>query len=122
MNKDYILRLIESAVKIFAKVVMNKEQEEFKNIDIEAMNEKDILPILLKRLTLEGQYNKAENILFEEMEKNPCEDIANIGKKFYNELLLKSDEELLKEKFSREEIYKGIGDLQSMLDTNNYIS
>jgi hypothetical protein len=114
MTNDYILKIIDSAAKIIAKVFLNKEQKEIQNINIEAMNEKDILPILLKRLTLEGKYNKAENILFEEMRKNPCEDIVNIGVEFYNGLLLKSDEELIKQNFSRKEIYQGLDDLKRL--------
>jgi hypothetical protein len=109
MTNDYILRLIESVGAIF-----KKQKKESEVLSIEAMDEKDILPIILKRLTLEGKYNKAENILFEEMEKNPCEEIESIGKEFYKTLLLKSEEDFAKGNFSKDEVVQGLEDLQKL--------
>lgn len=114
MNNDYILRIAESIGKLAAKVFLNKEGKEFENINIESMSEKDILPILLKRLVLQGKYNEAENILFEELYKNPSKDLIIIGKYFYDMLLLKSDEELVKANFSREEIFQGLKDIEKL--------
>ncbi|AGK96299.1 DUF6483 family protein [Clostridium pasteurianum] len=115
MNDDYILRIAESMGKAAGKLIFNKDQEEAESINIEAMNEKDILCILLKKLFIEGKYDKAENILFEQMERTPSQDIVNIGKEFYNQLLLKSDEELTKGKFSKKEIFQGLDDLKRAL-------
>lgn len=114
MNDDYILRLIESAVKTAGKLIFNKENDDIDTISIEAMDEKDILKIVLKRLMMECKYDKAENILFDQMEKTPSRDIVLIGEGFYNELSVKSDEELVKGNFSREEIFQGLEDLRSM--------
>lgn len=36
----------------------------------------------------------------------------NIGKEFYSQLFLKSNEELTKGNFSRKEIFQGLDDLQ----------
>lgn len=116
MNDDYMLRIVQSFGTAMAKLLLNKDNKEFENIDIEAMDPRDILPIILKKLTLEGNYDKAENILFEAAQKNPSVDIYNIGKEFYNELLLKSDEELAKGNFSRMEIFQGLDDLQIMIE------
>lgn len=116
MIDDYMLKVAGLAGAAAAKLLFNKDKDEFEKMDIEAMSGKDILALILKKLTLEGKYDKAEDILFEEIEKNPCEEIADIGKEFYNKLLLKSDEELAKGNFSRIEVLQGLGDLQSMVN------
>lgn len=38
--------------------------------------------------------------------------LIKIGKDFYNMLLLKSDEDLTKANFSREEIFQGLNDMK----------
>lgn len=116
MNKDYILRLAEAIGKLSAKLLLNKEQEEFENINLNSISGKEIFPILLKKYILEGKYNEAENILFEELRKNPCKDLVDIGKDFYNMLLSKSDEELIKANFSREEVFQGLKDIEKFTD------
>ncbi|AZV56632.1 MULTISPECIES: DUF6483 family protein [Clostridium] len=112
MNDDYILRIIESIGEFAGKVLFNKQSKEFKNIDVQSMTIQDVLPILLKKLVFQGKYNEAENLLFEELEKNPSNDLIKIGKDFYNILLLKSDEDLTKANFSREEIFQGLNDMK----------
>lgn len=121
MNDDYILRIIESAVKTAGKLIFNKENDDIDTISIEAMDEKDILKIVLNRLVVECKYDKAENILFEQMEKTPSRYILNIGIEFYNKLLVKSDEELLKGNFSKEEILQGLNDLKSIIVENKTV-
>lgn len=115
MPDDYILKIARLAGNIAAKLIFKKEQSDIEKIDIEGMTEIDILPILLKRLSLQRKYNEAENILFEEMERNPSQNILEIGNEFYNNLLLKSDEELSKGKFTRKEIYDGMKELKEMV-------
>ncbi|WP_406542450.1 DUF6483 family protein [Clostridium ljungdahlii] len=92
--------------------MFNKQSKEFKNIDVQSMTIQDVLPILLKKLIFQGKYNEAENLLFEELKKNPSDDLIKIGKDFYNMLLLKSDEDLTKANFSREEIFQGLNDMK----------
>ncbi|OAA90360.1 DUF6483 family protein [Clostridium ljungdahlii] len=112
MNDDYILRIIESIGKFAGKVLFNKQSKEFENINVQSMTTQDVLPILLKKLVFQGKYNEAENLLFEELKKNPSNDLIKIGKDFYNILLLKSDEDLTKANFSREEIFQGLNDMK----------
>ncbi len=112
MTNDYILRIIESIGKIAAKTRLNNKQKEFENISIDAMTGKDILPILLKRFVLQGKYNEAENILFEEIDKNPSNDLIDIGNDFYNLLLQKTDEQLALGNFSRQEILQGMEEIK----------
>ncbi|WP_461612056.1 DUF6483 family protein [Clostridium sp. Marseille-QA1073] len=116
MNNDYILRLAEDLGKFAAKVLLDKDQEEYGNINLSSLSSEEILQILLKKLVLEGKYNEAENVLFEELNKNPSDDLVNIGKDFYNDLLSKSDEELIKGDFSREEVLQGLKDIEKFIE------
>ncbi|WP_343216344.1 DUF6483 family protein [Clostridium simiarum] len=54
-------------------------------------------------------------MLFEKLHKNPSKDLVNIGKGFYNMLLLKSDEELIKADFSRKEVFQGLRDIEKFI-------
>jgi hypothetical protein len=116
LNDDYILRIVESIGRFAGEILSNKQDKEFQNIYVQSMSVQDLLPILLKQLVLQGKYNKAENILFEELSKNPSNDLLDIGKNFYNVLLSKSDEELDKANFSREEIFQGLNDMKKFID------
>lgn len=118
MKDDYILKIAEAIGKFSAKIFLNKDRNEFENINLNSVSGEEILPIILKKLVLEGKYNEAENMLFEEMHKNPSNDLVNIGKDFYSMLLSKSDEELVKASFSREEIYQGMKDMEKLVDTH----
>lgn len=114
MSDDYVLRIIKSIGEAAAKVFKKENVKELKNIDINSMSKNDILPVLLKHLVLQGKYNEAENILFEELNKNPSNNLINIGKDFYSMLNSKSDEELTKAHFSREEISQGLNDMKKI--------
>lgn len=118
-NNDYILRLIQSTTKFLAKVALNKESKEVEDISFEALSGQDILPILVKRLIYECKYNEAENIIFDELDKNPSEGIYEIAKSFYSSLLAKSDEELEKANFPRDEVYLGLSDLEKIISLNS---
>ena len=65
-----IEEIIKGIAKMAAKILLNKEEKESVKIELDQMSSTDIIPILLKRLVYEGKYNKAENILFEELNKN----------------------------------------------------
>lgn len=115
INDDYILRLTESVGKFAAKILFHKEPEEMESIALDSISRENIIPILVKRLTYDGKYNEAENIIFEELNKNPSEEIYDIAKMFYNTLLAKSDQELEKANFSREEVYLGLSDVERII-------
>lgn len=109
-----IERLINELAKNIAKTMMNKKEEGSEKINLNNIGSGNILQIILKRLINDGDYNKAENILFEGITKNNSLEIYQIAIDFYNILLEKSDEELEKGNFTREEIYQGIEDVKSI--------
>lgn len=111
-----IENLIKELSKNVAKTVLHKKEESSEKINLGDIGSDDILEIILKRLVNDGDYNKAENILFEEISKNNSPEIYQIALDFYSSLLEKSDEELEKGKFTREEVYQGLQDLKNIYE------
>ena len=68
---------------------MQKEEDNNEIINLDEVDSSDYIWILLKSLVLKHEYNKAENILFEEIKKN----------------------KLKNGNFSREEIFQGLKDV-----------
>lgn len=107
-----IEKLIEELGKSIGKTILNKKEESSKKINIDQMSSTDIFKIIFNKLFREGNYNKAEDLIFDELKKNNSSEVYEIAIEFYNSLLKKTDEELNKRNFSREEIYKGLEDIQ----------
>lgn len=107
-----IERLTKDIGKMCAKIFFNKEEKSSDKVDINQMSSTDIFQIFLRRLYYEENYNKAENLIFDELQKNNSTEIHIIATDFYNLLLKKSDEELRRSNFSREEIYQGLEDIK----------
>ena len=70
--------------------------------NLENNGSSEILRIIIKSLLVKKEYNKAENILFEEIEKDKSEGNYKVAIDFYEELLTKSDEDLRENNFSKE--------------------
>lgn len=63
---------------------------------------------------MKKEYNRAENILFEEIEKNKSDQMYKIALDFYETLSEKSNEELLSGNFSKDEIFQGLKDIEAI--------
>ncbi|MBU3196691.1 hypothetical protein KPL26_08380 [Clostridium algidicarnis] len=111
-----IEKLIKQLGKALASMVMQEEVTMYENIDFGNVNSLTILPITLKNLILKGEYNKAENVLFNEVTKHPSKEVYSIAEDFYNILLSKSDDELIKNNFSKCEIYQGLKDIKNIIE------
>ncbi|ACQ53332.1 hypothetical protein G8E05_14090 [Clostridium botulinum] len=103
-----IKKSIDDLGKLFGKTILEND----KNIDTEKIGSTDLFKIILNKLFHEGNYDKAEDLIFEELEKNDSPEVYEIAVEFYNALLQKSDEELNENNFSREEIYQGLYDIK----------
>jgi len=83
---------------------------------IETLSNYD-LPVYIKQKLIRyyeitGQYSKADNIIFEIIcEKKP--EVYIQANEFYNNILLKSDEELNKGDFSKEEVRDSLSEIKS---------
>lgn len=107
-----IEKLIEELGKSFGEAIFNKREESSVRININQISGTDIFKLILKKLVYERNYNKAEDLIFDELEKNNSPETYEITVEFYNMLLKKSDEELNKSNFPREEIYQGLQDIK----------
>lgn len=79
----------------------------------------DIFWITLRGLISKGKIDEAEDMLFREAEKNPSMEIYEIGEKMYRLLDKKSEEELKKYNFSKEEIDLGLKDLKKLIENKS---
>ncbi|AVQ39180.1 hypothetical protein C7M56_10990 [Clostridium botulinum] len=103
-----IKKSIDDLGKLFGKTILEND----KNIDTERIGSTDLFKIILNKLFYEGNYDKAEDLIFEELEKNDSPEVYEIAVEFYNALLKKSDEELNEGNFARDEIYQGLDDIE----------
>lgn len=106
-----IEELINELVKNTGKSLLQKEEDNNEIINLDEVDSSGYIWILLKSLVLKHEYNKAENILFEEIKKNKSEKIYKIALDFYDLLMDQSDDKLKNGNFSREEIFQGLKDV-----------
>lgn len=106
-----IEELINELAKNTGKSLLQKEEDNNEIINLDEVDSSDYIRILLKSLVLKHEYNKAENILFEEIKKNKSEKIYKIALDFYDLLMDQSDDKLKNGNFSREEIFQGLKDV-----------
>lgn len=106
-----IEKLIRDFGKNIAKAALNKKESSEQTI-LDCIGSSDIIKIILNRLVNDGEYNKAENMLFEVIEKDKSQELYNVAVDFYNLLLEKNDEELERGGFSRKEVYQGLKDIK----------
>lgn len=107
-----IEKLINELARNFGKALVKKEDDNMQVMNLEDTGSSEILRIILKSLIVKKEYNKAENFLFEEIEKDKSEANYKVAVDFYEELLTKSDEDLIENNFSREEVLQGLRDLE----------
>ena len=106
-----IEELINELAKNTGKSLLQKEEDNNEIINLDEADSSDYIRILVKSLVLKHEYNKAENILFEEIKKNKSEKIYKIALDFYDLLMDQSDDKLKNGNFSREEIFQGLKDV-----------
>ena len=118
-EKDYILRLIKSCTQLAATIVTGKNVMESlvgKQKNNISISESEMLSIMINKYIEEGEINKAENMLFQEIEK--CKSASNLETAllFYEELGRWNEEELKKCNFSKREILEGIEDVKKLYE------
>ena len=107
----YFIEGVFELAKNTGKSLLQKEEDNNEIINLDEADSSDYIRILLKSLVLKHEYNKAENILFEEIKKNKSEKIYKIALDFYDLLMDQSDDKLKNGNFSREEIFQGLKDV-----------
>ena len=117
-----IEELINELAKNTGKSLLQKEEDNNEIINLDEADSSDYIRILLKSLVLKHEYNKAENILFEEIKKNKSEKIYKIALNFYDLLMDQSDDKLKNGNFSREEIFQGLKDVNIIFNKESLIT
>jgi len=104
---------------ILAEFIKNEQYSTVKVVEIENCITEAIRPeYRVKLLVLSfyekiAKYGKAEDVLYELLEeKQYSSEIVNVGMDFYNKLLLKSDDELIKGNLPRDEIIDSLKKLK----------
>jgi len=114
-----IEKLIEELGRAIGKLIFNKKETSSENINIKEMSSTDIFKILYNKLFHMGNYNKAEDMIFDELQKNNSPEVYKVAIEFYDSLFKKSDEDLNKNNFSRDEIHQGLNDLQKYINSQS---
>lgn len=116
LENDYIIKQINMAINFLASVLFKKDTTEYHNIKDEKGNVTYIgrTVLNLRQLADEGKINEAEDLLFNEIEKNPKIDLLEAAIDFYGYLNEKDDSFLEKNNFSRQEIFEGLQDVQKI--------
>ena len=111
-EKDYIMRLIHGIALVLARLLLGRQMENEGEIaTILDKQEKEQNDLLL-RMVDEGKINRAEERLFDLLEKASWDDRhkAAVAICFYSHVNDKDDEFLEKADFTREEIMEGLED------------
>ena len=97
-ENDYILKQIEMSTKFLAKLIFGKESPEYKLQYDEIANAKpiDLLCLTLRRMIDEGEINEAENLLYENIEREARAEYLEIAIDFYDRLSKLSADRLVR--------------------------
>ncbi len=116
---DWMMRQIEMMTRFVANVVFGKKESEVRyeivgNIDdSDSLTGTDILHLELMKLIRQGEYCKAEDMLFDNLEYS--DKYIELASDFYQRLNSLSDEQLELGGFSRDEIYDGYIEIMALL-------
>lgn len=117
-NNDYILRQIELLGK-GVRVMLGKQEagdEEEMIAEDGRLSGEIFLLHRLRALLYEGRVNEAENLLFENLERQMNPAYFATAVTFYSEVQRLSDGELAEAGFSRAEIAEGLADVRRLYD------
>ena len=116
MSNDWFIRQCEIVGKALGCMLFNRQYEE----DMLELDEngnvsgENLLFYTLKKRVKEGDINGAENLLFEEIEKEKSPQYLQTALDFYQMLTELNDARLASCCFSRAEIYDGIAQVMKL--------
>lgn len=121
IKKDWMERQIEAISNTVAailfgkdkvKAILNMDEEE----DAVADMEEDILDRMVKKDLINGDINKAENLVFNSIDAKKRNRRLMIALEFFNEVYSYDDKKLEQANYSKEEIEEGIKHLRELYD------
>jgi hypothetical protein len=114
ITRDYLMEEAEKLTKLIAAVVFQKHLEEEQSGVEYGISQDAMLLGDLRRMTLAGKINEAENLLFERLFADPTSHNFSVAGIFYEELSQLTDEELNLAAFSRQEIIEGLHSIERL--------
>ena len=109
-EKDYIMRMIREVSRVLFPIIFGKR---YAQVELEIRNKYETAGTpqnALKDLVDQGQIDKAENMLLEDIDYSRKEDIAS-AVVFYQYLGEKPDSLLEQHNFSRQEVLDGLNNI-----------
>lgn len=115
-ENDYIMKQIEMSTKFLAKLIFGKESPEYKLQYEETGNagQADLLWLKLRQMIADGEINKAENLLYENIEREQSAENLEIAIDFYDSLGKLDDDVLDECDFARIEILEGLENVKKI--------
>jgi len=111
-QQDWIKRQIKILADAIAMIIFRKAEISYEIQDEANHSETDKLFIRLNKMLDDGNFNEAEDLLFEAINPNDT-DYLLLAVDFYQRLNDKSDDELELCGFSRSEIEDGLNEITS---------
>lgn len=109
-EKDYIMRMIKEVVVVLARLVFNKPGPMYELPEENCFTAVDDLYVRLLNMADSGHINEAENLLYEEMEREN-QKYLEMGIGFYYHINEYEDDFLISNHYTREEIEFGLEQL-----------
>ncbi len=109
-KNDFVMRQIRDMVHMLAKIVLGRDTIEYEDNEDMKFSEMSHIYTDLIRMVDEGKINEAENLLFDEINKDENKSFE-MALRFYDYLNSLSDVYLEENNYSREEVKEGVQNL-----------
>lgn len=112
-EEDWMMRQVENMVNFLTAMALKKKSSKYQVLNNDSSKDTDTLHLKLIELISSGKINEAENLLFENIDKNN-KRYLEVAIDFYSRLNDLDNKTLEKDGFSREEIEEGLKDIAEM--------
>lgn len=109
-KNDFVMRQIRDMVRMLAKIVLGRDTIKYEDNEDMKFSEMSHIYTDLIRMVDEGKINEAENLLFDEINKDENKSFE-MALRFYDYLNSLSDVYLEENNYSREEVKEGVQNL-----------
>lgn len=117
-EQDYIMRMIKGETAALARIIFRKTSPQYELPEENKYTAADDLYARLMRMADAGEINKAENMLYQEMDQGD-QTYLEMGIGFYEHINEYEDEFLTKHDYTRAEISEGIKQLLGEYDMDS---
>ncbi len=117
---DWFEKQVDIIAKTIIGLIFGKEklmeiiQDREETNDIQTKANEQYLSCVIEKLLRENKINEAEDLLFEEIKKDPTPGKLEIAAKFYDTLNKYDDQKLSECNFSHDEIIESVNELKKI--------